>query len=109
MSISRGNNLFRQNDLLGAIEEYKKIDPAVWITIQSREEVLEAAKALSAKYAGQPLPPLFGVPFALKDNIDVEGIKTAKVPPVKRASLSTLRNCVSRRSANCLSASFPAN
>src|ERR1700743_1589380 len=25
MSIRRGNNLFRQNDLLGAIEEYKKI------------------------------------------------------------------------------------
>jgi allophanate hydrolase len=58
------------------IEKYKPIDPAVWISIQKKEEVLAAAKALSTKYAGKPLPPLFGVPFALKDNIDVEGVTT---------------------------------
>ncbi|KFZ03393.1 hypothetical protein V502_10984 [Pseudogymnoascus sp. VKM F-4520 (FW-2644)] len=55
------------------IEKYETIDPAVWISKQSREDVITAAKALSAKYAGKPLPPLFGIPFAVKDNIDVEG------------------------------------
>lgn len=58
------------------IEKYEKIDSAVWVSKQSREEVLAAAKILSLKYAGKPLPPLFGIPFALKDNIDVEGVTT---------------------------------
>jgi allophanate hydrolase len=58
------------------IEKYKPVDPAVWISIQPQEQVLAAAKELSARYAGKPLPPLYGVPFALKDNIDVEGITT---------------------------------
>ncbi|TVY82356.1 Allophanate hydrolase [Lachnellula suecica] len=58
------------------IEAYKKVDSAVWISIQSKEAVLGAARALSAKYESKPLPPLFGVPFALKDNIDVKGVTT---------------------------------
>jgi nicotinamidase-related amidase len=58
------------------IEKYKQVDPATWISIQTKEEVMAAAKALSTKYAGKPLPPLFGIPFALKDNIDVEGVTT---------------------------------
>ena len=64
------------NDVFDRIESYQKIDPAVWITIESRESVLAAAKVVAQKYAGKPLPPLFGVPFALKDNIDVEGVTT---------------------------------
>jgi len=64
------------NSVFDRIEKYKAIDPAVWISIQSRDEVLSAAKSLSQKYAAQPLPPLFGIPFALKDNIDIAGAKT---------------------------------
>lgn len=64
------------NSVFDRMEKYMKIDPTVWISIQPRSEVLEAAKALSTKYAGKPLPLLFGIPFALKDNIDVEGITT---------------------------------
>ncbi|KAL7918222.1 amidase signature domain-containing protein [Trichoderma austrokoningii] len=58
------------------IANYDLINPAVWISIQPRESVLEAARKLSAAYAGKPLPPLFGIPFAIKDNIDVEGLVT---------------------------------
>lgn len=58
------------------IEKYKQIDPAVWISIEPKESVFAAAANLSEKFAGKPLPPLFGIPFALKDNIDVEGIQT---------------------------------
>jgi allophanate hydrolase len=58
------------------IEKYKSVDSAVWISIQPQEHVLAAAKGLSARYAGKALPPLYGVPFALKDNIDVVGITT---------------------------------
>jgi allophanate hydrolase len=64
------------NSVFDRIEKYEKVDPAVWISKQSREDVLSAAKSLSGKYNGKPKPPLFGVPFALKDNIDVEGIVT---------------------------------
>ncbi|KAI2788116.1 Allophanate hydrolase [Penicillium oxalicum] len=58
------------------IEKYESIDPAVWISKQSREGALAAARALSTKYAGKPLPPLFGIPFAVKDSIDVVGVVT---------------------------------
>lgn len=64
------------NSVYDRIEKYQTIDPAVWISKQSREDALLAAKALTTKFAGKPLPSLYGVPFALKDNIDVEGIVT---------------------------------
>ena len=64
------------NSVFDRIDKYKKTDPAVWISIQSRSDVVAAAKALSTKFAGKPVPALYGVPFALKDNIDVEGIVT---------------------------------
>ncbi|KAG0646829.1 Allophanate hydrolase [Hyphodiscus hymeniophilus] len=64
------------NSLFDRIEKYKKLDDAVWISLQSRSEVLVAARALSRKYAGKAVPPLFAIPFALKDNIDVQGIST---------------------------------
>jgi len=71
------------NRVFDRIEKYQKIDPAVWITIQSREECIAAAIALATKYNysyGQPaprmLPPLFGIPFGVKDTIDVAGVPT---------------------------------
>ncbi|CAG8958595.1 hypothetical protein HYFRA_00009912 [Hymenoscyphus fraxineus] len=64
------------NSVFDRIEKYKATDSAVWISLQSREDVLASARSLSARYAGKPLPPLFGVPFALKDNIDIQGIRT---------------------------------
>lgn len=64
------------NSVFDRIEKYEAIDPAVWISKLSREDALAAAKALSAKYAGKPLPQLFGIPFAVKDSIDVEGCVT---------------------------------
>ncbi|KAK3345859.1 glutamyl-tRNA amidotransferase subunit A [Lasiosphaeria hispida] len=64
------------NSVFDRIEKYKPIDPAVWIHLEPREKVLEAAEKLAARYSGKPLPPLFGVPFSVKDTIDVNGITT---------------------------------
>ncbi|KAF2480408.1 amidase signature domain-containing protein [Neohortaea acidophila] len=58
------------------IAEYQQADPAVWIHLESPETLLHSAKALEERFHGKPLPPLYGVPFAVKDNIDVGGIKT---------------------------------
>ncbi|KAL3420265.1 urea carboxylase [Phlyctema vagabunda] len=64
------------NAVFDRIEKYKQIDPAVWVSLESRETCLSAVHALLTKYNSKPLPPLFGVPFAVKDNIDVKGIVT---------------------------------
>jgi allophanate hydrolase len=59
-------------------EVLARIDAAperhVWISRLPREQVLACARALEAK-SPQSLP-LYGVPFAIKDNIDLTGVAT---------------------------------
>lgn len=70
------------NDLFDRIEKYDQIDPAVWIKRESRDAVLESARRLLALYPDRrSLPPLFGVPFTVKDSIDVQGIETTTACP----------------------------
>lgn len=49
-------------------------DRRVWITLLERERVLNYAAALMGR--DPDALPLYGVPFAIKDNIDLEGIPT---------------------------------
>ena len=46
-----------------------------WITLVPRENNLSRAKALETDPKARALP-LFGIPFAVKDNFDVEGLPT---------------------------------
>ncbi|HUB28960.1 MAG TPA: allophanate hydrolase [Terracidiphilus sp.] len=52
----------------------------VWITLVSREENLSRARALEGDHTARDLP-LYGVPFAVKDNFDVQGMPTTAACP----------------------------
>jgi allophanate hydrolase len=58
--------------LLARLDEFS--DRAIWISHVPRERVLEQARTLGAMDPGSL--PLYGVPFAIKDNIDLAGIPT---------------------------------
>jgi allophanate hydrolase len=54
-------------------------DPALWIHRLPLAEMLAHARRVEAK--GRAVQPLYGVPFAIKDNIDLEGVPTTAACP----------------------------
>ncbi len=54
-------------------------DPAVFISLREEEDAVAEARALMA--AGPEGKPLYGVPIAVKDNIDVAGLPTTAACP----------------------------
>jgi allophanate hydrolase len=54
-------------------------DPALFITLRGEKEALAQAAALEAKKALDL--PLYGIPVAIKDNIDVAGLPTTAACP----------------------------
>ncbi|RVU39853.1 allophanate hydrolase [Hwanghaeella grinnelliae] len=59
--------------LCDAIDAYEAVDPAVWIHRISKQDLLDRAAELEAGAAADR-GPLFGIPFAVKDNVDVAGL-----------------------------------
>src|SRR4051794_39870704 len=59
-------------------------DPAVFITLRDEAQAIAEAKALEAK-GDKDLSlkdlPLYGIPVAIKDNIDVQGLPTTAACP----------------------------
>ncbi|MFC0042679.1 allophanate hydrolase [Actinomadura rayongensis] len=57
-------------------------DDHVWITLRSRADVLADAAALTRRWPDPATrPPLWGVPFGVKDSLDVAGIPTTVACP----------------------------
>jgi allophanate hydrolase len=54
-------------------------DPAIFISLRNERDALAEAEALAAKDAA--LLPLYGIPVAVKDNIDVAGLPTTAACP----------------------------
>jgi allophanate hydrolase len=77
-----GGSLTPTETVTSALAQIDAIDrPEVWILRVPTADVQSRAKALEALYEAQgsavfEQTPLFGVPFAVKDNIDVAGLPT---------------------------------
>ncbi len=69
-------------------------DPAIFISLRDEKEALAEAEALSAKDATQL--PLYGVPVAVKDNIDAIGLPTTAACPAFAYSPSHDATAVAR-------------
>ena len=81
--------------LCDRIEARGEKDP-VWIHRVPRAEVLaEAGRQTRRHAAGEPLP-LYGVPFAVKDNLDVAGLPTTAACPDYRYIAGTSSPVVAR-------------
>src|SRR5882724_4288190 len=69
-------------------------DPAIFITLRDEADTIAEAKALAAK--GETSLPLYGVPFAVKDNIDVGGMPTTAACPAFAYTAKADATCVVR-------------
>ena len=54
-------------------------DPALFISLRGEKDVIAEAQALAR--GGDKSLPLYGIPVAVKDNIDVAGLPTSAVCP----------------------------
>src|SRR6195256_4358316 len=54
-------------------------DPAIFISLRDEKQALAEAEALTGKGAARL--PLYGIPVAVKDNIDVAGLPTTAACP----------------------------
>jgi allophanate hydrolase len=66
-------------ELIQDLQTRRRRAEAVWITLTPEERLLGMAQALMARDP-QSLP-LYGVPFAIKDNIDLAGVTTTAACP----------------------------
>jgi allophanate hydrolase len=73
-------------------------DDAVWIARHDRDVLHQRAAELQelAATGGFELPPLYGIPFAVKDNIDVVGLPTTAACPEFSYSPTRHANSVRR-------------
>ena len=79
------------------VEVYRRIaalpNQPVWIHLVSLDDSLARAAELEADPAAKSLP-LYGVPFAVKDNMDVEGMRTTAGCPAYAYSPGTTATAV---------------
>jgi hypothetical protein len=69
-------------------------DPAIFITLRDEAGARDEAKALAAN--GNTALPLYGVPVAIKDNIDVKGMPTTAACPDFAYQATKDATCVAR-------------
>ena len=83
------------HDVLDAIDASQHTNPA-WLHVIPREALAWHAAQLEQRRARGEHLPLFGVPFAVKDNIDVSGQPTTAACPAFRYVASQTAHAVQR-------------
>jgi allophanate hydrolase len=59
------------------IEAYKEVQPSLWIHLQPLDAALRAADEICLRWPKEAeRPSLWGIPFSVKDSIDIAGIAT---------------------------------
>lgn len=90
MAIETLRSLYSENILTPETvvkEVYKRLalpdaDPAVWLHVIPEETSIQVARDLLKKYpVPSSRPPLFGIPFSIKDSIDIKGLPTTGACP----------------------------
>lgn len=67
--------------ILARLAYYDTIQPQIWISRFTPAQMLDQAASIDARLAAGEDLPLAGVPFAVKDNIDVAGLATTAACP----------------------------
>ncbi len=76
-------------------------DPAIFIALREEADVVAEARAL--EQSGDKTLPLYGIPVAVKDNIDVKGLPTTAACPAYSYRPNKDATCVARlRAAGAL-------
>jgi allophanate hydrolase len=68
-------------ETLDRLAAYDAVQPQIWISRIAPDVLRAAARAVDARIAAGERLPLAGVPFAVKDNIDVAGFETTAACP----------------------------
>jgi len=68
-------------ETLARVAAYESVQPAVWISRFTAEQLRARAREVDAQVAAGADLPLAGLPFAVKDNIDVAGLATTAACP----------------------------
>ncbi len=67
--------------VLARLEDYDRVQPQAWICRVAPADLRKAAIEIDSRIARGECLPLAGVPFAVKDNIDVAGLPTTAACP----------------------------
>jgi allophanate hydrolase len=81
VAAGRTTALAQATEALARIAAYDAVQPQAWIERPRPEAVLARAREIDARLAAGEVLPLAGVPYAVKDNIDVAGLPTTAACP----------------------------